>query len=134
MRIRLLAVGLITPLILGLSSVTGHAVPLPPYNAVFHSASLQAEPVAVRHRGTTVARGPRGGTVARHHRTVRAPVQCIPSLVPVFGPASVRCTRLSARGARGSVRRAITGVQVVPSLLVPRSAFLRRPRWAPMRV
>ncbi len=77
MRSRLLAVGLITPPILGLSAVTGHAVPLPPYNAVFHSASLQVEPVAVRHRGTTVARGPRGGMVAYHHRPVARPVHPI---------------------------------------------------------
>jgi hypothetical protein len=73
MKNRFLASVLIAPLIVGASSITGNAVPLAPYNAPFHAGALQAEPVAARHRGTTVARGPRGGTVAHHHRTVVRP-------------------------------------------------------------
>jgi hypothetical protein len=73
MKIRILAVGLIAPVIVAASSITGNAVPLPPYSAALHSDSNQAEPVAIRHRGTTIARGPRGGMVAHHHRTVVRP-------------------------------------------------------------
>jgi hypothetical protein len=73
MKIRFLAIGMIAPLIVVVSSMAGNAVPLPPYNAAFHSGPRQAEPVALRHRSTTVARGPRGGAVVHHQRTVVRP-------------------------------------------------------------
>jgi hypothetical protein len=73
MKNRILAAILIAPLFVGALSVPGNTAPLPPYDQVLRSGSLQAEPVAMRHRGTTVARGPRGGTVAHHHRTVVRP-------------------------------------------------------------
>jgi hypothetical protein len=61
---------LVALMLVGVSSISGNAVPLPPYGPAIHSGPVQAESVAVRHRGTTVARGPRGGMVAHHHRTV----------------------------------------------------------------
>src|SRR5580704_4996837 len=73
MKNRLLAAILIAPMFIGASSIPGNAVPLPPYDPVVHSGSLQAEPVAVRHRGTTVARGTRGGMVAHHYRSIVRP-------------------------------------------------------------
>jgi hypothetical protein len=60
MKTGLLAAILIVPLLVGSSSLPGRAAPLPPYDAELHAGSPQAEPVAMRHRGTTVARGPRG--------------------------------------------------------------------------
>jgi hypothetical protein len=73
MKVRFLAVSITAQLIFAASSISGNAVPLPPYYATLHSGSFQAQPVAMRHRGTTVVRGPRGGMVAHHHRTVVRP-------------------------------------------------------------
>jgi hypothetical protein len=73
MKVRFLAVSIIAQLIFAASSISGNAVPLPPYYATLHSGSFQAEPVAMRHRGTTVVRGPRGRMAAHHHRTVARP-------------------------------------------------------------
>jgi hypothetical protein len=73
MKVRFLAVSIIAQLIFAASSISGNAVPLPPYYATLHSGSFEAEPVAMRHRGTTVVRGPRGRMAAHRHRTVARP-------------------------------------------------------------
>src|SRR3984885_10125030 len=73
MKVCFLAVSIIAQLIFAASSISGNAVPLPPYYATLHSGSFQAEPVAMRHRGTTVVRGPRGRMAAHHRRAVARP-------------------------------------------------------------
>lgn len=75
MRIHFLAVGLIAPLILGGVSTSANAVPLLGHHPALQEAvSLRAAPVVVR-RSAVVARGPRGGVVARGTTVVRPGVR-----------------------------------------------------------
>src|ERR1700727_3555087 len=113
MKNRILTAILIAPLLVGASLVPGNAVPLPPYNAVFHSGSILAEPVAVRHRGTTVARGPRGGMVAHHHRTVVRPG--VRPVQPIARPGVRPGARPVHPSARPGVRPGVRPVHQIAS-------------------
>jgi hypothetical protein len=128
MKNRLLAAILIAPMFIGASSIPGNAVPLPPYDPVVHSGSLQAEPVAVRHRGTTVARGPRGGMVAHHHRTVVRPG--VRPVQPIARPGVRPGARPVHPIARPGVR---PGVRPVHPIARPGRPWVRPPGyyWRP---
>jgi hypothetical protein len=128
MKKRFLAAILIAPMFVGASSIPGNAVPLPPYDQVFHSGSLQAEPVAVRHRGTTVARGPRGGMVAHHHRPVVRPG--VRPVQPIARPGVRPGVRPVHPIARPGVR---PGVRPVHPIAGPGRPWVRPPGyyWRP---
>src|SRR5580692_12288512 len=128
MKVRFLAVSITAQLIFAASSISGNAVPLPPYYATLHSGSFQAQPVAMRHRGTTVARGPRGGMVAHHHRTVVRPG--VRPVQPIARPGVRPGARPVHPIARPGVR---PGVRPVHPIARPGRPWVRPPGyyWRP---